>query len=92
MRVALIGATGYVGAAVSARLIDDGHHVIRLIRNPDPTEAATASVTTVTGNALDADAVDRTVASADAVIHALGSADVATARPPPSSPTLCDSP
>lgn len=72
MRVALMGATGYVGATVSARLVGEGHDVIRLVRNPDLADAGTAAVSTVTGDALDGGAVDRTVASADAVIHALG--------------------
>ena len=71
MRVALIGATGYVGTAVCSRLVEDGHHVIRLVRNPDLTEA-TNEVSTVSGDALDGDALDRTVAGVDAVIHALG--------------------
>jgi uncharacterized protein YbjT (DUF2867 family) len=34
MRVALIGATGYVGQSVCARLVADGHHVIRFVREP----------------------------------------------------------
>jgi uncharacterized protein YbjT (DUF2867 family) len=72
MRVAVIGATGYVGKALCARLFDDGHHVIRLVRNPDPSEATNESVDTVIGNALDGDALNRTVAGVDAVIHALG--------------------
>ena len=72
MRVALIGATGYVGTAVCARLVDNGHHVIRLVRTPTATEATNGSVSTVAGDALDGDALDRTVAGVDAVIHALG--------------------
>jgi uncharacterized protein YbjT (DUF2867 family) len=72
MRVALIGATGYVGKAVYAHLVDDGHHVIRLVRNPDPTEATSDLVSTVAGDALDGEALDRTITGADAVIHALG--------------------
>jgi len=72
MRVALIGATGYVGKAVCAHLVDDGHHVIRLVRNPDLTEATNELVFTVAGDALDGDALDRTIAGVDAVIHALG--------------------
>jgi uncharacterized protein YbjT (DUF2867 family) len=72
MRVAVIGATGYVGKTLCARLVDDGHHVIRLVRNPDPSEATNESVDPVIGNALDGDALNRTVAGVDAVIHALG--------------------
>ena len=58
MRVALIGATGYVGMAVCARLVDNGHHVIRLVRTPTATEATNGSVSTVAGDALDGDALE----------------------------------
>jgi uncharacterized protein YbjT (DUF2867 family) len=72
MLVALIGATGYVGKALCARLVGEGHHVIRLVRSPNTAEAKNDSISTVGGDALDDDDVDRLVAGVDAVIHALG--------------------
>ena len=34
MKIALIGATGFVGTAVLAELLQRGHHVTALARNP----------------------------------------------------------
>ena len=35
MRVIITGGTGLIGRAVSSNLLDDGHDVIVLSRNPD---------------------------------------------------------
>ena len=35
MRIALIGATGFVGTAVVAELLQRGHDVTALVRNPE---------------------------------------------------------
>lgn len=72
MQVALIGATGYLGSAVCDRLLEEGHHVARLVRTPDPAAPAVDGLTTVAGDALDGAALTRALAGADAVIHALG--------------------
>lgn len=72
MRIALIGATGYVGAAVCSRLVADGHKVTRLVRTPNAADLVNELVTTVAGDALDAKALEHTATGVDAVVHALG--------------------
>ena len=36
MTVGITGASGYVGSLIEARLRNDGHSVLRLVRNPGP--------------------------------------------------------
>ena len=69
MKIALIGATGFVGTAVVAELLQRGHHVTALVRNP----ARLAPQSNLTAQALDAnspDAVAAAVTGHDAVISA----------------------
>jgi putative NADH-flavin reductase len=69
MRIALIGATGFVGTAVLAELLQRGHTVTALVR--DPAKAALpAAVTTVAADAFDATSIAAGVRGADAVISA----------------------
>ena len=35
MKVALIGASGFVGKAILNELINRGHHVTAIVRNPE---------------------------------------------------------
>ena len=69
MNIALIGATGFVGAPVLAELLGRGHSVTVLARNPSKLVAQTG-LTVVTADALDAAQVGRAVAGHDAVISA----------------------
>ena len=69
MKIALIGATGFVGTAVTAELLRRDHHVTALVRNP----ARLAPQSNLTAQALDAnspDAVAAAVTGHDAVISA----------------------
>jgi putative NADH-flavin reductase len=69
MHIALIGATGFVGTAVLTELLQRGHTVTALVR--DPARAALpSSVTTVVADAYDAASVAAAVRGADAVISA----------------------
>ena len=69
MKVALIGATGFVGAGVLEELLNRGHEVVVLVRRP---EAFTARehVQLVQADVLNADEVQRAVAGCDAVLSA----------------------
>ena len=69
MNIALIGATGFVGAPVLAELLGRGHSVTVLARNPSKLVAQTG-LTVVAADALDAAQVARAVARHDAVISA----------------------
>ena len=69
MKIALIGATGFVGTPLVAELLQRGHHVTALARNPAKL-AARASLTTRPLDVNDADAVAAAVKGHDAVISA----------------------
>ncbi len=69
MKVALIGATGFVGTPVLAELLNRGHQVTVLARNPGKL-AAQPGLTVVAADALDAAQVAAAVAGHDAVVSA----------------------
>lgn len=69
MKVALIGATGFVGTPVLAELLNRGHQVTVLARNPGKV-AAQPGLTVVAADALDAAQVAAAVAGHDAVVSA----------------------
>ena len=69
MKIALIGATGFVGTAVLAELLQRDHHVTALVRNPARV-AAQPMLTAQALDAFDANAVAAAVAGHDAVISA----------------------
>ncbi|TCD00648.1 NAD-dependent epimerase/dehydratase family protein [Erythrobacteraceae bacterium CFH 75059] len=71
MRIALTGATGFVGGAVLETLLGKGIGVTALARRPPP-EPAPPGVRFVAGNLASSAALDRLVADADAVIHVAG--------------------
>lgn len=68
MKIALIGATGFVGAAVLTELIDRDHQVTAIVR--DPAKALPAGVAVAVADAFDAAAIAAAVAGVDAVISA----------------------
>ncbi len=74
MRVAVTGATGFVGGHAVAAIHGAGHRVTALVRDRARLEAVAVSLDTpvpevVVGDMTDAAAVARLVADADAVIH-----------------------
>ena len=69
MKIALIGATGFVGTPLVAELLQRGHHVTALARNPAKL-AAQANLTAKPLDVNDADAVAAAVKGHDAVISA----------------------
>ena len=69
MKIALIGATGFVGTPLVAELLQRGHHVTALARNPSRL-AAQANLTAKPLDVNDADAVAAAVKGHDAVISA----------------------
>ena len=69
MQVALIGATGFVGAAVLKELLQRGHEVVALARQPEKI-AAQPHLRVVQADVLDAAAVQKAVAGSAAVLSA----------------------
>lgn len=69
MKIALIGATGFVGAAVLQELLSRGHAVDALVRSPEKL-APRAGLTPVRVDVRDAAAVAAAVRGVDAVISA----------------------
>lgn len=69
MKVALIGATGFVGAGVLDELLRRGHEVVALVRKPEAL-AAREHVQFVKADVLKAHEVQRAVAGCDAVVSA----------------------
>ena len=69
MQVALIGASGFVGQAVLAELLQRGHTVVALARHPDKI-AAQPNLKVVATDVMDAAAVQQAVAGSDAVLSA----------------------
>ncbi|MDB5965311.1 MAG: 3-beta hydroxysteroid dehydrogenase [Polaromonas sp.] len=69
MKIALIGATGFVGSPLLTELLSRGHRVTVLARHPGKL-AAQAGLTVVAADALQAGQVAAAVAGHDAVVSA----------------------
>jgi uncharacterized protein len=75
MKVAVTGSSGLIGRALTARLLADGHQVVRLVRRPPrggeerPSDEA---VSEVRWDPRAADAGDPPLAGIDAVVHLAG--------------------
>ncbi|MBM2620970.1 NAD-dependent epimerase/dehydratase family protein [Actinoplanes sp. LDG1-06] len=77
MNVFLTGATGYIGSRVLLALIQAGHSVTALVRDPSRVRAETARL--VTGDMRDRDLVRGLAAEADAVIATAAPGDATSA-------------
>jgi uncharacterized protein len=69
MKIALIGATGFVGSAILKEALDRGHEVTAIVRNPD-TLTPHEKLRPMKGDVYNEDEVVRLVAGHDAVISA----------------------
>ena len=70
MRVFITGATGHIGAAVTAELLEAGHRVVGLARSEESAAALAArGAEAVRGSLDDLDALADVAASVDGVIH-----------------------
>jgi putative NADH-flavin reductase len=69
MKVALIGASGFVGKAVLHELLQKGHEVTAIVRNPENVEKH-AHVTPVKADIYKEDELAKTLIGNDAVISA----------------------
>jgi uncharacterized protein (TIGR01777 family) len=71
MKVAVTGASGLIGTALTASLRADGHQVVRLVRRP-PRAEGKSSVDEVRWDPRAADAGDPPLSDVDAVVHLAG--------------------
>jgi putative NADH-flavin reductase len=72
MRIAIFGSTGLAGAAVARLALENGHQVRALVRGSGHPARVVTGMDVVRGDALDPDAVARTIDGADAVLSTLG--------------------
>jgi putative NADH-flavin reductase len=72
MKVAVFGATGGTGRQIVEQALSQGHEVVALVRDPAKLLLQHDHLALVVGDVIDRDAVDRTVAGADAVFVSLG--------------------
>lgn len=70
MKIALIGATGFIGSRLLAELTDRGHEVTAIVRHPEKVRQG-AGVTARKGDVHDKDGLARLLAGHDAVISAV---------------------
>jgi len=70
MKVALIGASGFVGKALLTELVSRGNEVIAIARDTDKIESKGEGVTKVAVDVLDTEKLAETLKGADAVISA----------------------
>ena len=71
MQIFITGATGYIGGAVAARLLADGHRVFGLARTPEKARALAArGIAPVAGALVDLGTLREAAQAADAVINA----------------------
>jgi putative NADH-flavin reductase len=70
--IALFGATGKTGRRVLDRALNHGLEVRALVRDPARVATTHEHLTLVTGDVLDAEAVERTIAGTEAVISVFG--------------------
>src|ERR1041384_8558576 len=69
-RIFVTGATGYIGSAVAARLVRQGHQVFGLTRNADNARSlAAAGMTPVVGDLAELDEWQGGLQNCDAAVH-----------------------
>ncbi|MDR3763748.1 MAG: SDR family oxidoreductase [Acidobacteriota bacterium] len=72
LRLAIFGATGGTGLALTRQALEHGHAVRVLVRNPNRMTVTHANLRVVLGNALDRESVTKTLLGSDAALVCLG--------------------
>jgi len=72
MKIAILGATGFVGRAVLQQAIDEGYEVNTLVRNPAKLTITSDKLHVIQGSLEDAEKVAETLSGCSAVVNAAG--------------------
>ncbi|MEY2963130.1 MAG: hypothetical protein RL754_391 [Bacteroidota bacterium] len=72
MTIALFGATGMTGGHVLKQLLDGGHHVRALVRNPEKITTEHPALSLIKGDVFNTEQVMETCKEVDGVISCLG--------------------
>ena len=78
MKVAIIGASGFIGSAILNEALERGHTVTAIVRHPDKITTIHPQLKVKQGDVTDADEVAKLVAGNEAVISAYNSYDAET--------------
>lgn len=78
MKIAIIGASGFIGSAILNEALDRGHEVTAIVRNPEKITLKNALLTVKKGDATSEAALSSLLAGNDAVISAYNAHDAAT--------------
>jgi putative NADH-flavin reductase len=78
MKVAIIGASGFIGSAILNEALERGHTVTAIVRHPDKITTIHPQLKVKQGDVTDADQVANLVAGNEAVISAYNSYDADT--------------
>ena len=70
MKLAIIGASGFVGSALLDEALQRGHNVTAIVRHPEKISQVDPKLTVKQGDAQDADALAELVSGHDAVLSA----------------------
>ncbi|CAM3983560.1 hypothetical protein SAMN06265348_104396 [Pedobacter westerhofensis] len=70
MNVALVGASGFVGAAILSEALNRDHKVTAIVRNPENITLEHENLSIIKADALDTDQIKAAFAGTDAVISA----------------------
>jgi dihydroflavonol-4-reductase len=83
-KVFITGATGFVGRAILARLLEEGREVVALARSPESAQRlGELGATAVVGDVLDEESLEAAMAGCETVFHAAGLNAFCLADPSP---------
>jgi putative NADH-flavin reductase len=74
MKVALIGASGFVGSKVLAEALTRGHQVTAIVRNPEKIQIADKNLTIKKADVLNVDELSKILAGHDVIVSAFNPA------------------
>jgi hypothetical protein len=70
MKIALIGASGFVGSAILKEALQQGHHVTAVVRHPENVQVKHANLDVKKGDVFDVPGLTALVSGHDAVVSA----------------------